>query len=140
MVDNGANALIDGGTESPSRLAEDQLTRMLLGSYDSYLAASFRLAPFNPDALIVRTNLSGARVDAGYLAGLSDDGIPTLIDRLPSLAPPLRQQLAVLLLRRRVAAESWASFNFARDDAYAALARAHSELEQLAGRGPTLGR
>jgi hypothetical protein len=111
-----------------------------IGALVAGFAATAGLNVVNPDALIIRTNLSGARVDAAYLAGLSDDGIPALIKRLPSLAPPLRQQLAVLLLRRRGAAESWASLNFARTDANAALARAHSELEQLAGRGPTPGR
>lgn len=44
--------VIYGPDGRPARLSEAQRTESLLGSYDSYLAASFSIPPFNPDHLL----------------------------------------------------------------------------------------
>ena len=63
-------------------------------------AATLALNAVNPDALIARTNLDRPKVDVHYVAQLSDDAVPSVLARLPSLAPPLRQELARELLAR----------------------------------------
>jgi hypothetical protein len=86
----------------------------------------------NPDALIARTNLDRPRVDAIYVAGLSDDAVPALLERLPSLRPDLRRSIAAELLRRPDTAGGWRSFNFARSRAADLLAAHHAELVNYA--------
>lgn len=70
------------------------------------------LVAVNPDARIARTNLeragdvptetdgSAPTVDARYLASLSADAVPTLMEALPALAPPSRCVAARGLLQR----------------------------------------
>jgi Domain of unknown function (DUF4173) len=82
----------------------------------------------NPDALIARTNLDRSRVDVPYVAGLSDDAVPEMLERLPSLRPDLRRALALELLRRNPSGGDWRSFNLARSHADALLAQHHDEL------------
>jgi hypothetical protein len=72
-------------------------------------------------------------VDVGYLAGLSDDAVPTLVNRLPSLAPEQQRLLAQALLERDAATRDWRSWNVSRSEA-ASVLRAHGpELAVLAG-------
>ena len=58
----------------------------------------------NPDAVIAQINLGraaqGTRFDATYVAALSADALPVLIDALPSLPPNQRCPLAFELRRR----------------------------------------
>jgi hypothetical protein len=54
----------------------------------------------DPDALIARTNLSRPHVDVRYLGHLSDDAVPTLVERLPTLRPAVREELVFWLSRR----------------------------------------
>jgi len=86
------------------------------------------LLAVNPDARIARTNLeragdvrtamdrSGDAVDAGYLASLSADAVPTLMAALPDLPPQPRCVLARGLLERwgpeEVAEADWRSWNW----------------------------
>jgi len=44
--------LILGPQGTPAQLRPSQRTEELLGAYDSYLAASFKIPPFNPDTLL----------------------------------------------------------------------------------------
>jgi DNA helicase HerA-like ATPase len=85
----------------------------------------------NLDALIARTNVDRPRVDVAYVAGLSDNAIPALLEALPSLRPDLRQALVVELLRRRETRDDWRSFNFARSRATSLLEARHDELLEL---------
>jgi Domain of unknown function (DUF4173) len=91
-------------------------------------AATAALNVLNPDALIARTNLDRPRVDVGYLASLSDDAVPTLLERLPALQPSLRRALATELLARAEREDDWRSFNLSRSRAQALLAEHREEL------------
>ena len=82
--------------------------------------------------MIARTNLSRPNVDVGYLSGLSDDAIPTLIDRLPRLSPPLRRALARRLLSSPLPPPNWRAWNLDRERARASLVAHHHELVQYA--------
>jgi hypothetical protein len=63
--------------------------RFTFGALVAAFAALAILNVANPDALIVRTNMqraaAGLRFDAHYLRQLSADGIPTLVELLPTL-------------------------------------------------------
>jgi hypothetical protein len=103
-----------------------------IGALITGLAASLVLNAFNPDALIARTNLGRQNVDVGYLSGLSDDAIPTLIERLPRLPPPLRRSLARRLLSRPLPPANWRAWNLDRERARTSLVAHHDELVQFA--------
>jgi hypothetical protein len=91
------------------------------------------LLAVNPDVRIARTNLaragemptgtvrSGEGVDARYLASLSADAVPTLMEALPALAPEPRCVLARGLLERWGPDEApepdWRSWNWSVDRA-----------------------
>src|ERR1044072_4663207 len=84
------------------------------GAIVAGFAATLFINLVNPDALIARTNLSRPHVDVAYLGPLSDDAVPTLVARLPSLDPTLRRPLARALLDRPPSHESWLSWNASR--------------------------
>jgi hypothetical protein len=71
----------------------------------------------NPDALIARTNIDrgseGRPVDYSYLTELSDDAVPTLVQRLPALPPEARRLLASELLSRGGDGD-WRTWNLSR--------------------------
>jgi Domain of unknown function (DUF4153) len=85
------------------------------------------LDTLNPDALIVRTNASriqaGRVFDGSYVAGLSADAVPALVDALPSLAEAGRPAVAATLLKRWRTGESmdWRTWNWGRSRARAAV-------------------
>jgi hypothetical protein len=100
--------------------------RFAVGALVLGFAFTAGLNVLNPDALIARTNLDRPRVDVAYLGHLSDDAVPTLVDRLPGLRPELRRELTFRLLQR------------GRDDGgilgwNASRSRAHALLDRLAG-------
>jgi Domain of unknown function (DUF4173) len=99
-----------------------------LGAVIAGFAATVVLNVVNPDALIARTNLDRSRVDIPYVAGLGDDAVPTMLEKLRSLRPDLRRALAGGLLRRSRDAGDWRSFNLARSRADELLAEQHDEL------------
>jgi Domain of unknown function (DUF4173) len=82
----------------------------------------------NPDALIARTNLERSRVDVAYVGGLSDDAVPAILDKLPTLRPDTRRALALALLGRSSDEGDWRSLNVARSQADRLLAEHHDEL------------
>jgi hypothetical protein len=106
--------------------------RFAFGALVAGFVASAAINVLDPDALIARTNLSRPHVDVAYLAGLSDDAVPTLLARLPSVRPELRQPLARALLARGEPGGGLLSWNYARDRAAELLVRDRSELERLA--------
>jgi hypothetical protein len=94
--------------------------------------ATLAINVLNPDALIVRTNLSRPNPDVYYLGTLSDDAVPTLLARLDTLEPPLRRDLAYALLVRSTAPERWLSWNASRSRATSLLVAHRDELRKLA--------
>ena len=102
-----------------------------VGAVVAGFAATAILNVVNPDALIARTNLDRPRVDVAYLCDLSDDAVPVLLDRLPTLRADLRKSLAFELLERSDRRSDWRSFNLARARATKLLAQHREELVQL---------
>jgi hypothetical protein len=107
-----------------------------VGALVSGFAATLALNVANPDALIARTNIDRPKVDVGYLSGLSDDAVPTLVARLDRLAPDQRRFLAADLARRASASGDWRSWNLSRSRAADVLERNGGELRRLAGITP----
>jgi Domain of unknown function (DUF4173) len=93
-----------------------------VGALVSGFAAIFAINVVNPDALIARTNLKRPRLDLPYLMNLSDDATPELVKALPTLEPPLREQLAAELASRRRSSSDWRTWNWSRHQAQARLA------------------
>jgi Domain of unknown function (DUF4153) len=104
-----------------------------VGALLAGFAATLALNVLNPEALIARTNVTRPVVDVGYLAGLSDDAVPTLVNRLPSLAPEQQRLLAQALLQRDAATHDWRSWNVSRSEAASVLRAHRAELAVLAG-------
>jgi Domain of unknown function (DUF4173) len=102
-----------------------------VGALVTGFAATLVLNVVSPDALIARTNTTRPAVDVQYLATLSDDAVPTLIERLPSLPPAKRRELASALLSRTTADGDWRSWNVSRSRANDALRRHQAELAAL---------
>jgi uncharacterized protein DUF4153 len=102
-----------------------------VGAVVAGFAATAVLNGVNPDALIARTNLDRPRVDVSYVAGLGDDAVPVLLNKLPSMRPELRRALAAELLRRDGGKGDWRSFNVSRSRASALLAQHHAELVRI---------
>jgi Domain of unknown function (DUF4173) len=96
-------------------------------------AATVALNAVNPDALIARTNLGRPQVDVAYLGRLSDDAVPELLDRLPTLAQPRRGALAAALLRRSEPSGGLLGWNASRARAGRLLRKHRVELLADAG-------
>ena len=107
--------------------------RFAVGALVLGFAATAALNVVNPDAVIARTNLSRPQVDAAYLGGLSDDAVPALLTRLPSLRQPLRVDLARLLLARAQSGHGVLDWNRSRAHARTLLAERRRELLRIAG-------
>ena len=105
--------------------------RFAVGALVLGFAATAALNVVSPDALIARTNLSRPHVDTAYLAQLSDDAVPTLVARLPSLRPDLRSDLARRLLIRSEDSGGVLGWNASRSRAQAALRAHRAELERF---------
>lgn len=90
------------------------------------MAVLLALNVLNPEALVVTLNVDHARsahkIDAGYLAELSSDAMPALLDSRGALEPALRDQVAeVACAGPRQYSAGLAAFNWA--DAQAAASR-----------------
>jgi hypothetical protein len=109
-----------------------QSHRFAVGAVVAGFAATLALNAIDPDSLIARTNLSRPHIDAAYVASLSDDAVPALIARMPSLPAALRAQIAGSLLRRDESSGGLLGWNAARAHAVSALAAAHDELVSYA--------
>jgi hypothetical protein len=105
--------------------------RFAVGALALGFAATAALNILSPDALIARTNLSRPHVDTAYLARLSDDAVPTLVARLPSLRPDLRADLARRLLVRGQRGGDALAWNAARSRAQSVLREHRAELRRL---------
>lgn len=99
-------------------------------------AATFALNVLSPDALIARTNVTRPVVDVSYLAGLSNDAVPTLVGRIRALPSSQRAVLARELLQRDVASGDWRSWNSSRARAAEAIRTHRAELQALVQRSP----
>jgi Domain of unknown function (DUF4173) len=104
-----------------------------LGALVAGFAATLCLNVLNPDALIARTNVTRPVVDVVYLAGLSDDAVPTLVGRISSLQPGQQRLLAEALLQRDLATADWRSWNVSRARAQQLLREHRPELLAIAG-------
>jgi hypothetical protein len=105
------------------------------GAVIAGFAATAALNVANPDAIIARTNVDRPRIDVAFVAGLSDDAVPALLEALPTLRPDVRQAIAAELLRRSEKSGDWRSFNLARLKANSLLRSHHGELVQFARMG-----
>ncbi|HEY3265482.1 MAG TPA: DUF4173 domain-containing protein [Armatimonadota bacterium] len=109
--------------------------RFALGALIAGFVAIVGLNAANPDAWMVRNNARGANVrvrfDAPYMANLSADAAPALIEALPYLTPKQRQRVEESL--RHSASEpytaDWRTWNWGRN-------RARTILAQWDGRPP----
>jgi Domain of unknown function (DUF4173) len=110
------------------------------GALVSGFVATLALNIVNPDALIARTNLDRPHVDVAYLGNLSDDAVPVLLARLPSLPVRIRVPLAQELLRRGDDPQGLAGWNASRSRAHELLRRQHATLVELAAAGHALPR
>jgi hypothetical protein len=107
-----------------------------VGALVAGFTATLALNVLSPDALIARTNVTRPVVDVSYLAGLSDDAVPTLLSRISKLPAAQQTELARGLLRRDLARGDWRSWNASRSRAADALRVHRTELQALAQRGP----
>ena len=107
-----------------------------VGALVAGFAATLALNVLSPDAFIARTNVTRPAVDVTYLAGLSDDAVPTLVSRIPQLPRAQQSELAVALLTRAPADDDWRSWNRSRARAAKALHAHRAELQALVERSP----
>jgi hypothetical protein len=91
--------------------------RFAIGTVVLGFAATAALNVLDPDALIARTNLSRPHVDVQYLGHLSDDAVPTLVERLPTLRPELRRELTAVLRARPHSDGGLFGWNYSRSRA-----------------------
>jgi hypothetical protein len=110
------------------------------GALVSGFVATLALNIADPDALIARTNLDRPHVDVRYLGNLSDDAVPVLLARLPSLPARIRVPLAQELLRRGDEPQRLAGWNASRARAHELLRRQHATLVDLAAGRNALSR
>ena len=106
--------------------------RFAVGAVVLGFAATAALNVLSPDALIARTNLSRPHLDTAYLARLSDDAVPTLVARLPTLRPDLRADLAGRLLARSEDTGGVLGWNASRSRAQDVLRAHRAELRRFA--------
>ena len=102
------------------------------GALVSGFVATLALNIANPDALIARTNLDRPRVDVRYLGDLSDDAVPVLLARLPTLPVRIRVPLARELLRRSHDPQGIRGWNASRSRAHELLRERRATLVELA--------
>jgi hypothetical protein len=107
-----------------------------VGALVAGFAATVTLNVLGPDSLIARTNVTRPAVDVSYLAGLSDDAVPTLISRIRALPSSQRALLARELLDRDTPGGDWRSWNLSRSRAAAALGAHRDELQALVNHAP----
>jgi hypothetical protein len=109
-------------------------SRFTLGAMVSGLAAIGILHAVNPDAYIVRANVSriatGKTFDASYAAGLSEDAIPELVTSFSKLPAEKQALVAETLAKRRSRSDSrdWRSWTWSHSRAGATLLRNEAAL------------
>ncbi|MFL5799392.1 MAG: DUF4153 domain-containing protein [Actinomycetota bacterium] len=106
------------------RASRQWLTPVALGLA---LALVLALDVANPESLVARRNVALAartgHLDVGYLASLSDDAVPTLVEASSRLSGPDRRALRNLLCPPPDTERfhGWAAWNASRDHAAASL-------------------
>ena len=87
----------------------------------SGLVALLALNVANPEAIVVRHNVdfaeSSGRFDPAYLAGLSDDAVPALVQALPRLQPEARAQVLAVVCATRPPSPGFWGYNASVDSA-----------------------
>jgi hypothetical protein len=110
-----------------------RMRRFAVGAVVAGFVMTAALNVIDPDALIARTNLARPQADVTYLARLSDDAVPTLVAKLPSVAnTELRRELARRLLARSTAPVGLLSWNLSRAHARTVLVAQRATLLRLA--------
>jgi hypothetical protein len=112
--------------------------RFAIGAFAACLGFLATVNLINPDVFIAEENLARYRatgkIDVRYLAAMSDDAVPALVQALGTLSGEERAYLSARLkdryfeLERGVRREPWTSFNLSRQQAYAALAENREHL------------
>ena len=98
----------------------DRRRYFVFGALATGFAAVALLNAVNPDALIVRANVSrmqaGERFDAPYLASLSADAVPPLLSSLPTMNDEDREAVTTELRYRWPSPETpdWRTYNLSR--------------------------
>lgn len=110
--------------------------RFAWGALTTALEALVLLHVVNPDAMIVKVNVSRpdapTRFDAPYAASLSADAVPPLLAALPAVRPELQCAAADRLLERWDRSDAdWRSWSLSRARARSAVARSRGELEAM---------
>ena len=114
-----------------------QRTRFAFGALVAVLLVGGVLNVLNPDDFIARANISRIsgetttrELDARYLAGLSADAVPALLDGLASAPEDQRCRTAEILLQRWTppAEVDWRTWNFSR---WQAQQRVGAQLDAL---------
>jgi hypothetical protein len=98
--------------------------RFVAGATAAALAGVVVLNALDPDGTIARTNTSRGELDVAYVASLSSDAVPELVEALPRLPAPERFALERALERRDDDAGGLRSWNLGRR-------RAEDSLEAL---------
>jgi hypothetical protein len=115
--------------------------RFTVGAVVSAFIAVLVLNVVDPDAIIARVNFERAAggkraVDAGYIASLSADAVPALVQHFDTLPQLEKAAVAKRLLRfaERDAKADWRSWNASRAAAGRVLAPRLAEMRVLAGK------
>ncbi len=102
--------------------------RFAFGALVAAFLALVALNAINPDALIVRTNVGRTHaaqpLDARYVASLSADAVPTLVELLPAMTDQQRQIVTARVLTRWAPPEQvdWRTWSWGRHRAWWAVA------------------
>ncbi|MDP8952246.1 MAG: DUF4173 domain-containing protein, partial [Actinomycetota bacterium] len=121
--------------------------RFAFGALTTGFLAVALVNAINPDALIVRTNVArleaGREFDAPYLASLSADAVPSLMESLAAMNGDDRLAVEEVLRRRwaSAAGEGWRTYNIGRSQARDAVDTGLSGYPVMASRaGSVKGR
>ncbi len=115
----------------------DRVERFMPGAVVAGFVVVLGLHLINPDALIVKTNVAraqaGAAIDTAYLANLSADAVPALLDALPTMQPEIQAAMARQLIDRwhRPASPDWRTWSRARAKAWRTVEDRIDLLHQL---------
>jgi hypothetical protein len=86
----------------------------------AFVVTTLCFIAINPEAQVAHYNVHRAGqtpVDIDYLASLSDDAVPELVDSLNALSPAQAMRLRVDLCRRPTQSSSWAGWNLSQAQA-----------------------
>ncbi|MFL6181824.1 MAG: DUF4173 domain-containing protein, partial [Actinomycetes bacterium] len=91
----------------------------------AFIVTSFAFAVLNPEALVVSYNVHHPHdtpIDLDYVASLSDDAVPALVDALDELGPAEAAYLQAQLCERSAQSPGVLGWSFSRQQAANALA------------------